>query len=62
MFQRIINYFISSYQEMRKVIWPNRQTVISHTIIVVIAIATSMGIIAILDLGLLRILEILVYK
>ncbi len=62
MFQKIINYFTSSYQEMRKVIWPNRQTVISHTIIVVIAIATSMGIIAILDLGLLRILEILVYK
>ena len=59
---KIINYFTSSYQEMRKVIWPNRQEVISHSTIVVLSIALSMVIIALLDYGLYVLFQILIYN
>lgn len=62
MFGKIINYFTSSYQEMRKVIWPNRQEVISHSTIVVISIALSMVIIALFDYGLYVLFQRLTYN
>jgi len=62
MFNKIINYFNGSYEELRKVVWPNRTEVTSHTIIVVCSIIISMGIIALLDLGLFNLLELLIYK
>ena len=58
----IKNYFITSYQEMRKVVWPNRGEVTNHTIIVILAIIISMAIIAALDYGLFNIIQILIYK
>lgn len=61
MIQKIINYFTSSYGEMRKVIWPNRQEVISHTIIVVSSIIVSMAVIAAIDYGLFNLIQILIY-
>lgn len=61
MIQKIINYFTSSYEEMRKVIWPNRQEVISHTIIVVSSIIVSMAVIAAIDYGLFNLIQILIY-
>jgi len=61
MIQKIINYFISSYEEMRKVIWPNRKEVTSHSIIVVLSILISMGIIAAIDYGLFSLLQKLIY-
>lgn len=62
MIQKIINYFTSSYEEMRKVIWPNRQEVTSHTIIVVSSIIVSMAVIAAIDYGLFNLLQILIYN
>ncbi|MEK7143097.1 MAG: preprotein translocase subunit SecE [Patescibacteria group bacterium] len=62
MFGKIINYFTSSYQEMRKVIWPNRQEVTSHSTIVVVSIALSMIIIALLDYGLYVLFQRLIYN
>ena len=62
MFTKIINYFSGSYEELKKVIWPSRNEVISHTVIVVLSILISMGIIALLDYGLFNVLEILIYK
>lgn len=62
MLEKIINYFTSSYAELKKVIWPNRKEVTSHTIIVVLSILISMGIIAALDYGLFNLLEILIYQ
>lgn len=62
MITKIINYFKNSYQEMRKVVWPSRQEVLSHTIIVVIAIVVSMGLVALIDFGLFNVLQILIYK
>lgn len=62
MIQRIINYFTSSYEEMRKVVWPNRREVTSHSIIVILSILISMGIIAAIDFGLFNLLQILIYQ
>lgn len=60
MIQKITNYFTSSYEEMRKVIWPSRQEITSHSIIVVLSILISMGIIAAIDFGLFNLLQILI--
>jgi preprotein translocase SecE subunit len=46
---------------MRKVIWPNRKEVTSHSIIVVLSILISMGIIAAIDYGLFSLLQKLIY-
>jgi len=62
MFGKIINYFTSSFEELKKVVWPSRKEVTSHTIIVVLSILISMGIIAALDFGLFNLLQILIYK
>lgn len=62
MFGKITNYFVSAYAELKKVIWPSRKEIISHTTIVVFSILISMGVIAALDFGLFSILEILIYK
>ena len=62
MIQRIINYFTSSYEEMRKVVWPNRKEVTSHSLIVILSIIISMGIIAALDYGLFGLIQILIYN
>ena len=61
MFGKITNYFTSSYEEMRKVIWPNRKEVTSHSIIVVLSILISMAIIIGLDYLLFNLLQTLIY-
>lgn len=58
----IVNYFVSSYEELKKVVWPNRDEVTSHTTIVIFSILISMGIIAALDFGLFNLLQMLIYR
>jgi len=60
MFSSIKNYFVTSYQEMKKVVWPNRQEVTSHTIIVILSIIISMAIIAAVDYGLFNLVQYLI--
>ena len=62
MFGKIINYFTSSYEELKKVVWPSRKEVTSHTVIVVLSIVISMGVIAALDFGLFSLLQMLIYR
>ncbi|HLB95810.1 MAG TPA: preprotein translocase subunit SecE [Patescibacteria group bacterium] len=62
MIKKAINYFSGSYEELKKVVWPNRKEIQSHTIIVILSILISMGIIALLDLGLFNLLELLINK
>lgn len=62
MITKIKNFFVGSYEEFQKVIWPNRQQVTSHTVIVVVSIAISMAIIAALDLGLFNLIEKLINR
>lgn len=52
MFEKISNFFNSSLEELKKVVWPGRDIVISHTIIVIVSIAVSMALIAAIDYGL----------
>jgi preprotein translocase subunit SecE len=49
---KIVNYFKGSKEELSKVVWPNRQTIINHTLMVIgvsIVVALFLGVI---DLGL----------
>jgi preprotein translocase SecE subunit len=62
MIQKIINYFTSSYEESRKVVWPNRREVTSHSLIVILSIIISMAIIAAIDYGLFNLLQNLIYN
>jgi preprotein translocase subunit SecE len=40
---KIKNYFVEAYRELKKVIWPNRSETIKHTLLV-IAISIAMAI------------------
>ena len=60
MFKKIKYFFTGSYAEFKKVIWPSRQEVISHTLIVVIAVFVSMAIVAALDLGLYTLVQMII--
>lgn len=62
MIEKITNYFTSSYEEMKKVVWPNRQEVTSHSFIVLASIIVSMGIIAAIDYGLFNLIQMLIYN
>ncbi len=62
MIQKIINYFTSSYEEMRKVVWPSRKEVTNHSLIVILSIIFSMGFIAAIDYGLFNLIQILIYN
>jgi preprotein translocase subunit SecE len=60
MFGKVKNFFTGSYAEFQKVIWPSRQEVISHTLIVVISIFIGMAIIAAIDYGLFTLVQMLI--
>lgn len=60
MISSIKNFFLGSYAEFRKVVWPSRKVVVSHTIIVVIATAVAMALIAAADLGLFTLVQMLI--
>jgi len=62
MIQRIKNFFIGSFEELKKVVWPNRREVISHTIIVIVSTAVSMAIIAAIDFGLFNLVQLLIAR
>lgn len=52
MYQNIINFFIGSYEELKKVVWPTRKEVTNHTVIVIVSIIVGMALIALIDAGL----------
>lgn len=60
MFSKIKNFFIGSYEEFRKVIWPSRQELISHTVVVIISIFVAMAIVAAVDYGLFTLVQKLI--
>lgn len=62
MITKIKNFFTGSYAEFKKVIWPSRQEVITHTVIVVLAVFISMGIIAALDYGLFILVQMIIER
>ena len=60
MIEKIQKFFIGSYDELKKVIWPSKKVVINHTIMVVVSIVVAMGIIAALDYGLFLMVQRLI--
>lgn len=60
MIQKIKNFFTGSFEEFKKVVWPSRKEVISHTVIVIVSIAVSMLIVMLIDLGLFKLVQILI--
>lgn len=62
MFAKIQNFFTGSLEELKKVVWPSRPEVTSHTMIVIISIAISMALVAIIDFGLFSLIQWLIYR
>lgn len=62
MFGKISNFFVSSYSELKKVIWPSRKQLINHTVMVILSVAISMAIIAAIDYALFVGVEWLIYQ
>ncbi len=57
---KLVNYLKGAREELAKVVWPNRETTIRHTIVVIgisIAIAIFLGLV---DFLLSKILEIVI--
>jgi len=48
----IKQYFSGVFNELKKISWPNRATIINHTIIVLISSLIAMGVVAAIDYGL----------
>lgn len=57
---KIINYFISSWSELKKVSWPSKKEVFNHTIIVVISATAAIIITGAIDLGLTKLVQYIV--
>jgi preprotein translocase subunit SecE len=50
--KKIISFFKESYQELLKVSWPSKITIVKHTLIVVFSVAVVMLVLTLLDYGL----------
>ena len=57
---KIIKHFIDSYQELRKVTWPTRKQLIRDSLIVIVSGIAVTAFIAVVDLGLTKLLEYIV--
>lgn len=60
MISSFVKYIRGSINELRKVTWPTREETIQYSIIVVIAVVVSVAILAVLDYGLSKVVDILV--
>ena len=61
-FSKISNYFVESYNELKKVSWPSKSEIIRLTIIVIISTLIAMLFIAGLDWLLTKLVNYFVMK
>jgi len=54
---KLIKYFLDSYQELLKVTWPTKKQLIRDTVIVVVSAAIATAFLALIDLGLTSALQ-----
>lgn len=59
---RIISFFRESFEEMKKVVWPSREILLRHTMIVLATVIISMLIIAAIDFGLSKLVELMIER
>lgn len=57
MIKSIREYFRGVATEVKKITWPSRQEIISHTATVVVAIIVATAIFGAIDLGLSKLIE-----
>ena len=57
---RVIKYFVDSYQELKKVTWPTRKQLIRDTAIVIVSAAIVTAFLALVDLGMSNLIEYIV--
>jgi len=55
--KKIINFFIESYGELKKVNWPSRDDVVAQTVVVVVSLIIVAGALAVMDLGAFKLIE-----
>lgn len=60
MIAKISAYFVGVYSELKKTSWPNRQSLINYTIIVIVSSAMAIGLLTVIDLGLTKGIEYIV--
>ncbi|HNX29484.1 MAG TPA: preprotein translocase subunit SecE [Syntrophomonadaceae bacterium] len=58
-FENIKEYFISVYNELKKVHWPDRRQMVAYTGVVIFAVALVAIIIYLFDMGLSYLLQLL---
>jgi len=57
---KIVKYFIDSYQELKKVTWPTRKQLIRDTAIVIISAIVVTAFVGVIDLGFSKLIEYLI--
>lgn len=53
----IVKYFKSIWRELKKISWPSKTTIISHTVIVLVSSLTAMAVVSAIDYGLSKVVE-----
>jgi len=53
----IVKYFNSIWQELKKISWPSKSTIISHTVIVLVSSLAAMAVVSAIDYGLSKVVE-----
>ena len=59
-FRPLINYFSQSFEELKKVSWPNKNEIIKLSAIVIVSIVISMLVLAGIDWGLSKIVNMII--
>lgn len=58
----VLDYFRGVWSELKKVSWPTKETVINHTIIVIVSAAIAIGLTTVIDLGLTKLVQFIIQK
>ncbi len=61
-FTSIRDYFVTAYLELQKVVWPSRNEVIRHTIIIAVSVVLASALLGLMDYGLTSLLRIIIVK
>ena len=54
---QVTNFFIDSFQELKKVAWPKRADAIQHTLYVIIAVVVAAVVVSSIDILLTKLIE-----
>jgi preprotein translocase subunit SecE len=56
----VVNYFVGSWAELKKVSWPTKKEVLNHTVIVLVSATLAIAITGAVDYGLTYLVQYLV--